>query len=153
MSEKYIFILPHIGPIVIAYYAMHFFHSFIHSLTHPLNILADIYLSTFCVPALGSCSWDAVANKRNAVVTFWALLQMLLKNYLIYSSHPFYKKCPFYTCRNANAEILSKFCTVTEPVIDGAVIHTQMYQTSKLTFSLLNRVVPMQNIHVSLLFI
>ena len=63
------------------------------------------------------------------------------------------KKCPFYICRNANAEILSKFCTVTEPVIDGAVIHTQMYQTSKLTFSLLNHVVPMQNIHVSLLFI
>ena len=82
MSEKYIFI----GPIVIAYYAMYFFHSFIHSLTHPLNILADIYSSTFCVPAPGSCSWDAVANKRNTVVTFWALLQMLLKNYLFFPS-------------------------------------------------------------------
>lgn len=52
MSEKHIFI----GPIVIAYYAMYFFHPFIHSLTHPLNILADIYSSTFCVPAPGLCS-------------------------------------------------------------------------------------------------
>lgn len=42
---------------------------------------------------------------------------------------------------------------VTEPVINGVVIQTQMYQMSKLTFSLLNHIVSTENIHVSLSFI
>lgn len=111
-----------------------------------------MYSSTFCVPAPGLCSWDSVANKRNAVVTFLTLLQMLLQNPLIYSSRPFYKKCPFYTPRNASADMLSNCRLVTEPATKTAGIQTQTHQVSELTFSLSDRVVSMQNIHVALLF-
>lgn len=70
-------------------------HIFIHSFTLPFNILEDIYPNTFYVPARGLCTCDMVANKRNVVVAFLALLPMLLKNYLIYDSHPFYKNAHF----------------------------------------------------------
>lgn len=53
MFEKHTLTLPRAGHIVTAYYAMWFF---IHWLTHPLNIRADIYSSTVYALAPGLCS-------------------------------------------------------------------------------------------------
>lgn len=72
-------------------------------------------------------------------------------SYLFFPS--FYKKCPFYTCRDANAGVLSDCRLVTEPATNRAVMPTQTHQVSELTFSLSNHVVSMQNILVALLFI